>query len=90
MLYDYECTSCGHIFPRNISLSRRLEPIGEPCPACNESGHIQQVILGAPAIGDGVRLGVRRPDGGMKEVLQKIQERTAGARLNENSNLVRM
>lgn len=90
MLYDYECTNCGKVWTKNISLARREEPINEPCPECNESGHIRQVILGAPSIGDGVRLGIRRPDGGMKEVLQKIHEKTAGSKLTSNSQLTRL
>lgn len=32
----------------------------------------------APSIGDPVRLGLRKPDAGFKEVLQKISERTPG------------
>jgi hypothetical protein len=33
--------------------------------------HIEPIV-GAPAIGDSVRLGVRRPDSGFNEVLSKI------------------
>ena len=31
-------------------------------------------ILGAPAMGDSVRLGIRRPDNGFREVLSKISD----------------
>jgi len=31
-----------------------------------------EVIIGAPAMGDSVRLGIRRTDDGFKEVLSKI------------------
>jgi len=31
-----------------------------------------EVIMGAPAMGDSVRLGIRRPDQGFNEVLSKI------------------
>lgn len=34
----------------------------------------------APAIGDPVRLGLRKPDAGFKEVLQKIADRTPGGK----------
>ena len=31
-------------------------------------------IIGAPAMGDSVRLGIRRPDDGFREVLSKISD----------------
>jgi hypothetical protein len=31
-------------------------------------------IIGAPAMGDSVRLGIRRPDNGFREVLSKISD----------------
>jgi hypothetical protein len=33
----------------------------------------ESVILGAPSIGDPVRLGLRKPDQGFREVLQKAK-----------------
>lgn len=47
-------------------------------------------MLSAPSIGDSVRLGIRRPDNGMREVLQKIDSTTAKSRLKECSNLTRL
>lgn len=40
-----------------------------------------EVIMGAPAMGDSVRLGIRRTDDGFKEVLSKI------SKANYKSNL---
>ena len=34
----------------------------------------------APSIGDPVRLGLRKPDAGFKEVLQKVADRTPGGK----------
>lgn len=31
-----------------------------------------EVVMGAPAMGDSVRLGIRKPDDGFREVLSKI------------------
>lgn len=87
MLYDYECKSCKTLFSKSLKLSDRLVPVREPCPVCNNTGHIHQVILGAPAIGDSVKLGLIKPDSGFKEVLQKIHEKTPGSKLKSNSNL---
>ena len=33
-----------------------------------------ETIMGAPAMGDSVRLGIRKPDNGFGEVLSKISE----------------
>lgn len=43
------------------------------------------IITQAPSLGDSIRLGVKRPDGAWKEVLQKIDERTPGSQLKDNS-----
>ena len=40
-----------------------------------------EVVMGAPAMGDSVRLGIRRNDDGFKEVLSKI------SKANYKSNL---
>ena len=65
-----------------------LGPTEEPCSECG--GSVEKVILGAPSLGDAIRLGVTRPDSGMKEVLQKIHERTPGSKLNSVSQLTRI
>ena len=46
---------------------------------------METVISGSSFI-DPVRLGVRRPDQGFKEVLQRIHEKTAGSTLNKTTN----
>ena len=43
-------------------------------------------MLGMNALIDPVRLGIRRPDQGFKEVLQKIHEKTPGSQLNKTSS----
>ena len=87
-LYDYRCTECGDTQTKNLRISNRELPTEDPCIICG--GKIIQVILSAPAMGDAIRLGITRPDSGMKEVLQKIHERTPKSRLNEVSNLTRL
>ena len=39
-----------------------------------------------PQLIDPVRLGVRKPDSGFKEVLSRIHEKTPGSRLNKFAN----
>lgn len=33
-----------------------------------------ETVMGAPAMGDSVRLGIRKPDNGFREVLSKISD----------------
>lgn len=46
-----------------------------------------EVVVSATPLGDPVRLGVRKPDGGFKEVLQKIHSKTPGSRLNTTADI---
>jgi len=43
------------------------------------------IISSAPAICDSVIVGVKKVDGGFKDVLAKIHERSPGSTLNTNS-----
>jgi len=51
--------------------------------------HLEQVILTGPAFGDLVRMGMKGPDDGFKEVLSKINERTGGVQNNLKDKLSR-
>ena len=85
--YEYQCEKCEHYFTRNVSISSMHEPEGEPCVNCGEMS-VKKVILTAPTFGDPVRLGIRRPDNGFKEVLQKIHDKTPGSTLKSNSSYI--
>ena len=85
--YEYQCEKCEHYFTRNVSISSMHEPEGEPCANCGELS-VKKVILTAPTLGDPVRLGLRRPDNGFKEVLQKILDKTPGSTLKSNSSYI--
>jgi hypothetical protein len=65
-------------------------PLTKECDNCKSINTIERVMLAAPNMGDPVRLGFTRPDGGIKEVLAKIHEKTAGSKINDSSNLTRM
>lgn len=82
--YDYQCQKCMKQFEQFQSISTMYEPENEPCSECGELA-VKKIIAGAPAIGDPVRLGIRRPDGGFKEVLQKIHEKVPGSNINSDS-----
>ena len=80
--YDFACSGCGHTFERTLKIADMKKPEGEPCPVCQADNTVFKTLPGAPAIGDPVRLGVRKPNGDFKEVLQKIHERTYKSNLN--------
>lgn len=82
--YEYQCEKCEHYFTKFLSIPRMLEPEGEECPNCSEKA-VKKVMFTAPTLGDPVRLGITRPDGGFKEVLQKIHDKNPGSNLNTNS-----
>ena len=71
-MYSYQCQKCEHSFDGLHSMAEMHLPTTQPCPECQEEGTVIKTIGGAPAIGDPVRLGVRRIDNGFKEVLQRI------------------
>lgn len=81
-LYDYQCKTCENIFEKQTKISEMNSP--QVCPNC-ESSDSEKFIGGAPAIGDPVRLGIKRPDKSWSNVLQRIHERTPGSQLHRNS-----
>jgi putative FmdB family regulatory protein len=80
-LYEYNCSTCSELFTGIQLIANRKIPEGEPCPKCGEQ--TVELVIGAPAFGDPVRLGVRRVDDGFKEVLSKISERNYKSNLRE-------
>ena len=39
-----------------------------------DNPQLESILLGAPSLGDPVRLGLRKPDAGFREVLAKAKE----------------
>lgn len=71
--YVYACESCTEQFERKLSMDNHAQPESEPCPACGVSQVKQQ--LTTFSLGDPVRLGVKRPDAGFTEVLDRIKRK---------------
>lgn len=63
--YTFRNTNNDEIFDELMKWSDREKYL-------KENPHLEPYIGSAPSIGDPVRLGVRRPDGGFNEVLSKI------------------
>lgn len=85
-LYEFKCTSCSHIFEKFLSIADRNTPLEEECPNCKNTGTVEK-MLSAPPMGDPVRMGLIKPPGGFRDVLQKIHERTPGSVLNVDRNI---
>jgi len=83
--YEYQCSACEHYFTKFLSISEMKTPESEACPNCGEN-KVEKVMFGAPSFGDPVRLGIRRPDGGFKEVMQKIEQNNRNNSLSKNSS----
>jgi hypothetical protein len=71
--YTFHNTETGEVFDKLMKMSEREDFLKENPQL--------ETIIGAPQLIDPVRLGVRKPDQGFKEVLQKIHEKTAGSDL---------
>lgn len=81
-LYNYQCKHCSHEFEKVLKIADMHLPSSEPCPKCGVEGQVIKTISGAPNLGDPVRLGLRKPDQGFKEVMQKIHANNPGSNLN--------
>ena len=62
--YTFRNKTTGEVFDKLMSFSSREEYLADNPEL--------EVVMGAPAMGDSVRLGVRRNDDGFREVLSKI------------------
>lgn len=78
--YDFRNKDTGEVFERIMSFSAKTEFLAE-------NPNIEALITGTPPLIDPVRLGVTRPDQGFKEVLQRINEKTAGSKLKNFTNI---
>ena len=88
-VYEYKCLACEHLFDKRERIENRLQPEYLACPECGE----KKVKLGhyagrAASIGDAVRLGIRRPDEGFKDVLREVHKNTPGSDVNRTSRYI--
>lgn len=83
-IYDYKCPACDHVFEKTVKMANYLEP--QDCPECNTKS--ERTVVGAPGLGDPMRLGLQRPPEAFKDVLRRIHERTPGSQLKSNSSYI--
>lgn len=65
--YTFHNKETGETFEKFMSISAREEYL-------KDNPQYETLITGAPLIGDPIRLGLRKPDNGFREVLAKAKE----------------
>ena len=73
-MYEFQCRQCNFCFERKLPMAEYNLPELDPCPECNKTECVEQVLTTAPALGDPIRLGIKRPDAGWGDVLKKVQK----------------
>jgi putative FmdB family regulatory protein len=71
--YDFKCEKCQTTFEKLLLMKEMELPLTEPCPECGSKNSVKQEVSVA-SIGDSIRLGLKKPDAGWGEVLNKVQK----------------
>lgn len=73
--YTFRDKNTDEIFDKIMSWDARQKYL--------EENSNLEVVMGAPAMGDSVRLGIRKNDDGFREVLSKISKANYKSNLND-------
>lgn len=65
--YTFKDNITGAIFDKIMPMSEREKYLAE-------NPHYEQLIVNPFAIGDSIRLGVRKPDDGFRDVLREVRK----------------
>ncbi len=79
--YDYECVECDNKFEEKHSIDERNKPTEKPCSSCG--GEVKMTVA-FPGLADPIRLGLRKPDDGFKDMMKRMKRNVPGG---ENMNL---
>lgn len=66
--YLFMNTKTGETFEEFLSITGREEYLAS-------NPDVVQLVNGAPALGDSIRLGLRKPDDGFRDVLREIKNK---------------
>ena len=78
--YDFKNKDTGEVFEKMMKIAEKEQYL-------KDNPNMESYIGTAPAMGDPVRLGVRKVDNGFRDVLQQIHHRTPGSNLNTIANI---
>lgn len=73
-VYQFKHKETGEVHEKLMSFASREEYL-------KEQPHLE-VVLGAPALGDPVKLGLKKPDAGFRDVLKNIKSKHRGSNIN--------
>lgn len=73
--YIYECKACSHHWEEVLYVDERKQPLDKPCPECEAEKQIV-MLMGAPSIGDPVRLGRVKPPSDFRDRIKQIKKAT--------------
>jgi hypothetical protein len=76
--YSFEDTKTNEQFDKILSMSERETYL-------KDNPHVKQIFKKAPGIGDPVRLGLRKPDDGFRDVLKNVKHHHGGSRTIKNT-----
>jgi hypothetical protein len=65
--YTFKDLNTGETFTTIMSMNEREEYL-------KANPHIQQQLISAPALGDSIRLGLKKPDNGFRDRLKEIKK----------------
>tara|TARA_Y100000310_G_scaffold183289_1_gene183414 strand:- start:1407 stop:1646 length:240 start_codon:yes stop_codon:yes gene_type:complete len=67
-LYTLRDNSDGEVFEVSLSIAELDELL-------ESNKHLEQLIVKPPVIGDPIRLGIRKPDSGFRDVLKEVKKK---------------
>ena len=76
--YTFRNNETDEVFDITMSISERDQYV-------QDNPHLTQLITGAPSIGDSVRLGLKKPDDGFRDVLRNIKSHHPGSRSTKST-----
>ena len=68
--YTFLNTDSGETFTTIMSIAEREEYL-------KSNPHIQQQLISAPALGDSIKLGLRKPPDSFRDVLREIKKKNS-------------
>lgn len=73
--YTFRNNLTGEQFDLTLSMAERETYLAE-------HPEVEQLIVSAPTIGDTIRLGLRKPDDGFRDILRSVKRRNRGTGVN--------
>ena len=80
--YQYKCKSCNHEFETYLKIDDRKKPEKKPCPSCGKK-QVEIHFGTPPAIGDPIRMGIKKPDKEFTQLLKRIKKNNRGSTISD-------